>query len=335
MATVNDTYMGLVDRANLLDPDGSVAMVANELEKESPFIQDMVFREGNLDTGFKHSALVSLPSVTWTQLYQGVAPTKAARKQVTDTCGLVEALADIDERLLELGGIEAALRHEETQAHLQAMSEEVETGMFYHNEKTDPEKITGLGPRYNTLPSSWAQFYHSDYRDHVKDGAGTGSDNTSIWLVHHGPEGVFGIYPKGTQLGIQTIDRGSQRVLDDSSNPYYVKEMHLKWQTGLAIKNYRSVVRICNIDYSNLSTTGDTLVPLMIDAYHRMPAKFRRNAKWYVNPDIAAFLHHQARNKTNISLMLGEFDGMEIVKCCGAPIRESNALLLTESAITT
>lgn len=335
MATVNDTYMGLVDKANMLDPDGSVAMVADVLARESPFIEDLMFREGNLDTGYKHTVEVSLPSITWSQLYEGIAPTKATRKQVTDTCGLAEALSTIDERLLELGGNEVAIRLEEDRMFLEAMAQEVETAMFYYNEKTDPERITGLDPRYNKLPSAWQKNYHSDYRDHVKDGGGTGSDNTSIWLIHHGPGGVFGIYPKGTKIGLQTIDRGSQRVLDDSSNPYYAKEMQFQWNVGMAIKNYKAAVRICNIDFSALSTTGDTITPLMIDAYHRLPRKFRKNARWYMNSDIAAFMDHQARNKTNVSLALKEYDGMEVVTCKGIMIRESDAILNTESTVTT
>lgn len=334
MATVNDTYMGLVDKANMTDPDGSIAMVADVISKSSALVQDMKFREGNLETGHKHSILASLPTITWGQLYQGIAPTKATRKQVVDTCGMAEALSSIDERLLALGGNEMQVRLEEDSEFLIAMGEEVEAAAFYHNEKTDPEKITGLTPRYNTLPTVSQAHYHEDYRDFVIAGGGSGADNTSIWFVHHGPEGVFGIYPKGTKVGLQTIDRGSQKVLDGSSNPYFAKMMEFRWNVGVAVKNYKAAGRICNIDISDLSTTGDTIIPLMIKLYHRIPPRFRKGGKWYCNSTIGEFLHHQARNKAS-ALRLDEYDGMEVVKCMGLPVRESDQILNAESLVTT
>ena len=42
-----------------------------------------------------------LPSVTWGQLYAGIAQSKSTTQQVDDTTGFLEALSSIDKRLLE------------------------------------------------------------------------------------------------------------------------------------------------------------------------------------------------------------------------------------------
>ena len=49
---------------------------------------------------------------------------------------------------------------------------------------------------------------------------------------------------------------------------------HYNWDNGLALRDWRYVVRIANIDVSDLdATTPVDIVKLMIKALHRMPIR--------------------------------------------------------------
>jgi hypothetical protein len=334
MTTVGDQYMTLTDYANRLDPNGAIAEIAEVLQETNEILDDMIWKEGNLTTGEKHTIRTGLPSVTWRELYGGIQPSKSTTRQVVDTCGAIEALSKVDVGLIELSANEKATRATEDDAFVESMSQELGTSLFYYSIKTDPEKITGFTPRYNQLPTL---AKHDDFRDNVITGAGSGSVNTSIWLVCWGPRSVFGIFPKNTKTGLQQEDLGKQLVTADGGGEYLAYVTHFKWLVGLAIKNWKYVARICNIDVTTLKedlSSGADIIKLMIKAYYKIPrANQGSKMVFYANNTIAEFLHQQARNKTNVNLTLDTVDGKPITKCLGIPIKRCDALLNTESAV--
>ncbi len=124
------------------------------------------------------------------------------------------------------------------------MSQEVASKIIYGNTADDPEEFMGLAPRFNdTTAANGGQ---------IIDAGGTGSDNTSVWFVTWGDNQCQLLYPKGTQAGVQREDHGEQRVTDDNGNAYYAKEEKFTWHVGLAVKDWRYVSRIANIDVSEM-----------------------------------------------------------------------------------
>jgi hypothetical protein len=82
-------------------------------------------------------------------------------------------------------------------------------------------------------------------------GGGVGADNMSIWLINWHPATVFGIYPKGTQAGLVHNDLGLETVEATNGiagNRLRAYRDQFVWRCGIAVPDWRSVVRIANID---------------------------------------------------------------------------------------
>lgn len=347
MATIGNTYYNLADYFRSLSPDGSIeADIVEILAELTPIVRDAVTIEANNGTSHIHTVRDTLPSVTWGRLYQGVAPSKSGRSQVTDTTGFVEGLSTIDKRLLELAGPKAeAVRLSEARGFLQAMAQEAEETIFYGDTVTTPEEFKGLAARANAIGAG-------TYGNQIIDGGGSGSDNTSIWFVTWSEDYTSIIHPQNTKAGLVREDKGEQRVLDANSRAYYVMEELFRWHMGLSVKDPRGNVRIANIDVSEVLAGNVDLHALMRRAYYRLGT--RRNGKYldaqgnaikgaagtgrtviYMNSTVLEALDALTTDTGNTALMLrpSELEGQEVLTWRGIPIRETDALLNTEAAV--
>jgi len=95
----NVTYLDIASR---LDPNDKVAKIIEMLATQNEILKDAVTVEGNLPIGHKTTIRTGLPSVTWRLLNYGVQPSKSTTAQVIDTCGMLEAYAEVDKALADL-----------------------------------------------------------------------------------------------------------------------------------------------------------------------------------------------------------------------------------------
>lgn len=340
LATTNPT---LLDVAKRTGADGRMIPIVEALQQRNTFIQSMVWKEGNLDTGHRVASRNALPSVSWVRLNEGVTPSKSTVDTYDEGCGILEGLSSIDERVADLNGNAAAFRASEDDAFLAQMSNTLESAFFYESTAANPERILGLSPRLNSTTAAYGnQILKSD---------GSGSDNYSIWLIGWGDRSVYGISPRGQATGLQMIDKGSQRVYDTGTTlaggkVLWKYETLFRWRCGLCVEDYRNVVRIANIDLSNLTknaATGSDLVDLMVQAYYQIYDPMATRLAWYVPRLIGAWLHRQALNKTANSTLsvdpgpaIGSpgFAGKPITRCLGFPIYITDALALETTAVS-
>ena len=63
MATLASIFPTLVDVTKRLDPNGTIAPIAELLSKYLPLLEDMAWYEGNLPTGHRYTALASTTCV--------------------------------------------------------------------------------------------------------------------------------------------------------------------------------------------------------------------------------------------------------------------------------
>jgi hypothetical protein len=136
----------LLDLAKRMDPDGSIADIVEILNETNEVLDDMTWKEGNLETGNRTTIRSGIPAPTWRKLYEGVQPTKSTTVQVTDNTGMLEAYAEVDVALADLSNRTAAFRLSEDKAFIEGISQELADTIFYGNEGTEPEAFTG--PRY-------------------------------------------------------------------------------------------------------------------------------------------------------------------------------------------
>tara|TARA_R110000772_G_scaffold227450_2_gene338216 strand:- start:1444 stop:2445 length:1002 start_codon:yes stop_codon:yes gene_type:complete len=332
MATIGATFFDLVDLYKRQDEKGNIAPVIEMLTQMNPVLDDAVAVECNSGQKHLHSVRAGLPAVTWGKLYQGVPNDKSRVSQVEDTTGFVEGLSTVDKRILTLAGSKAgAVRLSEAQSYLESMNQEVGTKMFYGNTASDPEQFMGFAPRFNekSAPNG----------NQIVDAGGTGADNTSVWFVTWGDNQCQTLYPQGTKAGVTREDKGEQRVVDSNGNAYYAKEEMFTWHIGLAVKDWRYVARVANIDVSLLQAGSVDIYTFLRKAYYKLQSRRVAGGKMaiYCNREVLEALDAAAQNAgandNFVRLSRSEIDGKEVLAYRGIPIRETDALLNTEARV--
>jgi hypothetical protein len=214
------------------------------------------------------------------------------------------------------------------------MNQKMARYLFTGDETVEPEAITGFVPHYNSLSAGNGE--------NIIDAGGTDSDNASIWLVGWDPSTVFGFFPKGSRAGIQMEDKGQvtaiAKTADGTADGYYeAYRTHYRWAAGLAIQDWRYVVRIANIDRSLLTvdaSTGAKLSYLMHDAINIPPSLDMARFAFYMDRTIMAMLGKQIAETTkNSTLAFEDVGGRRVTTFQGIPLRRTDALYLDEARV--
>jgi hypothetical protein len=340
MATIGTLYPTLVDITKRTDPTGNIADVVEGLSKVNPILQDIAWKEGNLPTGHTYTSRAALPTPSWRKFNQGVAPTKSVTEQYTETCGMLEAYSKVDVALANLNGNSAAFRSDEDKAFAMGYGIEVARALFYESLSTNPERIHGLTPRLNATsgnPAS-AQIVKCPY----VTTAPNGSDQTSIWLVGWSPDTVFGIYPKGSVAGLKNEDLGKVLTKDSGgTNEFTAWVTHWSWQLGLCVRDYRYLVRICNIDTASTGgwkadlSDGPDIVLGLMDAIAAMYDLTSVQPVFYMNRATYSMFNKQLVKKATVNLLeYLDRGGARVPHFMGIPIRIVDTLTSTEAIVS-
>lgn len=325
----------LVDIAKSLDPNGRQAKIIEMLSTQNDILTDILWLQANNKTSHVTTVRTGDPTVYWRMLNRGVQQSKSLKGQIVDTCGRLEGYSNIDEAFDDqYGGNIEKFRATEDQAFVSALSKEVAQTLFYGNTDTAPEEFMGLAPRYASTSL--------ENGTNIIDAGGTGSDNTSIFLVMWGEQTCAGIYPEGSKAGMDYKNLGKQLIRDenDSNRQYMAYVSQFVWRCGLSLRDWRAVVRIPNIDVSELTKTassGADIIDLMIQALWKLPTQISGRKAFYCNKTIGSFLDRQLYNKSNMNLSyVGEANkfGEKPMALRGVPIRINEAIVDTESAVS-
>lgn len=329
---MSDVYMTLADLAKRQKYGGGIDDVIEMLAETNPILNDAPVVEGNLPTGHRSTQRATLPTGTWRTINKGVDTEKSTTIQVDDTCGLLEGYSAIDDELVRLSGAKAKFRASEDDAFISGLSNTAADAIFYANSKTDPEKMHGFVPRYASTTGTTSSY--------VITGGSTDTDNTSVWIIKWSPLTCHLIFPKGTKAGIESEDLGKIPWEDSNSKHYQAWVTHYIWHLGLAVRDYRYVCRICNIDVSNLTAdaaSGADLLDKMVDAFYTVPTQdLGKMARTFVycNKTVAKFLHKQAMNKANVNLTLDNVAGKMVTNFLGAPVHICDAITSAEDLVS-
>jgi hypothetical protein len=340
------TYADWAKRVESTTGDTKIAAIVELLSQSNEILDDMLWLEGNLPTGHKTTVRTGLPQATWRLLNYGVPTGKSTTAQIIDTCGNLEAFSLVDSDIVKLNGSAAEFRMSETRAFVEGMSQQFASTLIYGNVGINPERFQGLAPRYNTVLAANAASANN-----VLDMGGTGSTNTSIWLVTWGSDTTHGIFPRGQITGLQHQDLKEWPVQDINGNTYMAFRDHYKWSCGLSVRDWRYNARLANIDITllnggsaanlinglvrglyRLPTTGAGTGPIQTSDATNINGAMGRTVI-YCNRTVRTFLDLQAMNKTNVMLSIGEFHGRPVTTFRGIPIRTVDAILNTEARV--
>ena len=299
------------------------------MNQSNDILSDVQWMESNQTDGHKTRIRTGLPEVYWRRLYQGTPTSKSQWTQVKEACGMLEARMELDVAEIALYGDKArAFRLSEALAFAEAMRQKVAKTLFYGDRNANPDEFNGLAMRYPGKDSP-----------HVVDAGGTGAKCTSAWLVNWGSNTCHGIYPKGSAGGLKNKDLGEYMTTDEAGHKFQCVGDLYSWHCGLALRDWRSVVRIANIDVAKLTKRkGESgfidLQALTIRAKNMMPENMRNQAIWYCNQEMLTALELQSTDAGNIHLTYGEaFASKTVPSLHGRPIRQCDAISSEEAAL--
>jgi hypothetical protein len=333
MTTVGTNAVTLLDVARRT-VDKKIAKLIEVLHDTNEILQDIMWMSCNDGDSHVVSIRTGLPSVAWKRFNYGVAQSKGQSQTVKEATGMLRAYSKVDKDLADKNGNAAEFRASEDVGFLEAMNQELATTLFYGNTNTHPEKFNGFSMRYVSPSSSRREIGYN-----MINGGGAGATNTSVWLVGWGEMSCFGLYPESERAGFDMNDLGTQLMEDANGllNRYYVTEY--SWRVGLCVKDWRHVVRICNIDMTTFDDAGEStfdgpaILQLMIRAIRRRPPTTLGRPVFYMNGDLLTALDLISNFDNRLCLKVTEVDGQPITSFRGIPIRRCDALINTEAAV--
>lgn len=301
------------------------------MNQTNDVLSDVQWMESNQSDGHLTRIRTGLPEVYFRRLYRGTPVSKSQWTQVKEACGMLQARMELDVAEIELYGDKAkAFRLSEGLAFAESMRQKVATTLFYGDTGKNPDEFNGFAQRYPA----------SDAPNVINAGGSTANKETSMYLVCWGANTCHGIYPKGSIGGLKTRDLGEIDTQDTEGRKFRAVADEYTWRCGLAVRDWRACVRICNLDTTKLTLRkGESgfidLQGLTIRAKNLMPQHMRDKAIWYCNQDVLTALELQATDAGNIHLTYGEmFASKAVPNLHGRPIRQCDALVSTEAVAT-
>jgi len=333
MAALANTHPTLLDFQATLGPDDKVGRTIGILDEVNPMIADVNMIEGNEVDSHVSMMDTGIPEPAFRKYYGYTQPAKGTQAKVRDTCAMAEAYPEVDKALADRNNNAAAFRMNQLRKHIEGFGQKFSTSVFYGNSATEPEGVLGLAPRFATKSGAVNG-------ENIILGGGAGADNASIWLVVHGEtKGLHGFYPKGSQAGIQINDQGEQTKPDPAGTGGYMQvyRNHIRWDWGFAVPDWRYIVRIPNIDVSDLkkdpSTGGADLIEKITMALE-LPPDLNGRPIIYCCRTLRTFLRLQVQNAVkNSTLTMEDVAGKRILMFDGIPVKRVDSLLENESLV--
>lgn len=336
MATANgnsENY-SLQDIMAAKDPDGKLSVVTDIITKSNPIMQDIVWQEGLLEEGDRVTLRTKLGNPQWKRYNEYASASTSKVTQVDEVCGHIEDWSQIDADLARKAGDLNTYLMRESKAKIAAMGQAVVETMLYGNISTDPATFQGFLPRLGALNEE----YMSGEPVVIDAGGRTASSNASILLVGWGTDTVHGIYPKYSKAGLDFQNKG---LVTDTQNGKFLDVYRSKfsWEAGLAVRDYRYIVRIANIDVASLATIGGS-----DDASAQLYLKFIDAISAIPNPDMVKLCAYGPRKVwaalSKKAALTGNRDNTQSITqvgmvsdIMGVPFRRLDSMLTAEAVI--
>lgn len=322
MATIAvQNMLTLLELAKNIAPNGQLHKVAEILTKVNRIWDDMPWFEANDVFSHVSAQEFSEPSGTLRALNEGVGMEDVQTTNIRDVLCMLETFCNSDVALVDAAPNPTAFRNNRAARFIRGLSKTFVTNVFYGNNGTNPASFNGLAVRLDALSQT-----------NVVDGAGTGSDVTSIYVVQWGEGKAWMGYPRGSSIGVYHEDMGRKTVTLPSGLKMVAYEDWFKIHGGLVVEDVKCIGRYANIETAGTTNTFDedlliTLMNLMSDDW--------AGAGIYCNATIMTQMEIRAKDKTNINYSFAE--GLApgpVLTFKGVPVRKCEAILDTEDAIT-
>lgn len=316
-APTSMTILDLAKRTN----NNKLMDIAEVLSAKIPLVKMMPFMPS---TDFNHHKVArrgSLPTGTWRKMGEYVSPNKSDVVQVEEPIGELVGWSEMDSSEYDIAPDKVAYRKAEDIAHVEGMSQQLETAIFYQALADDAASIQGLSDRYSAIAtdSVWS--------------AGGSEDGAmmSLWVVELGPQGLYGIYPRESkEIGMSVTPYPKERTTNSSNAIKEVYRTKFQFRLGLALKDTRSVKRIANVIQSEAGLIAG--LDDLSAAINRLPGHGTRAIM--VGQTARDYLEQVSDAKTNVRYLPESPFGYDLYSFKGVPIFTCDKLLDTEDVLS-
>ena len=337
------------DVASRLDPEGNIPVIAEMMSQSNDYAGDVPWIEANGFDTHQFTFRTSIPAGSWRNYNMGVPSGKSTTARGRVGMAMLEDYSMVDRALAEHSGNQAAFRRSEDVAFLEGMSQTIAQTFWYGNTTVNPSTFMGFSTFYNTISTATAQNAAN-----VINGGGTGSSNTSIWLVGWGMESIFAVFPMGSKAGLAMEDKGDVVPGYDSvGNRFEAYTSWFRQQAGLVPKDWRYAARIANLDTTTAGLAGPNppdLFKLMAQAVMLMPTTTKamsgitetddprgdigKRFVWYGNRTSLMWMDIQSIRDRNVLLTIDDYAGKPVRSWRDFPVKCVDQILTTEAALT-
>lgn len=325
------------------------AYIAEMLSQAICTAEDMPYIEASEMGGHEFVFRTSIPAGAWRSYNMGVGYQKSTTAKARIGLGSLEGYSQIDRMLCEDSGNTEQFRLNEDVAFIEGMGQTFEETVWYGNTTVNPAEFMGLSPFYNTLSQADAQNAQN-----VLDGGGTGSSNASLWLICWGERTVFGLYPRGTKAGLDSVDKGDVvPAFDSLGNRYEAYTTWFRQQGAICPQDWRYASRIANIDVTANGLQGPNALDIFVAMSQAvmLPPQLSKQSSgitmtdapndpapgirpvWYTNRTVRFWMDAQGMRDRNVLLTINDAAGKPQDVFRGIPVKVSDRLLVTESAV--
>ncbi len=331
MAEINvASQLSFGEIAKRTDPGGGLVEIFESMNEVNPVFKFIPAVQCNSRYSHRVTRRTSLPSGTWRKFYKGSAKKASTTQTQWFHVGLLEALSEIDEDLIDTSDDPKGTRRQEDIAFVEGMQQQVMDAIISGTETGQPERINGLQQYLNSLTDTM-----------VFDGGNSGG--TSIYVVDFSPKTCYMIYPPGVTnrgplgLSINTNPaggNGKKWVTDSDSNDYLAYCTQFKWWVGFVVRDLLAIGRIANINSTvGGSNTFDENDLIELLNYGRFNP---RTTYILTCKEVKAQMQIRAKDKANVNFTtVNALSGEEVVMFGGyAPVLRCDSISTSESAVT-
>lgn len=306
---VGITFPTIIDVAKQFAPDGDEIPLIYALSQANAITRVLPMEAGNQPRGHMVAVQTYSQLPVTRAMNQGILPTFGKVMQIVEQMAELPDLFEVDCSVAEAMGNPNSYRLSQINMKIQTMARKFAFLVFYGNILTNPTDFLGLTPRYNTLNAAVKTSSNT-----ISAGGTTANGQTSIWFLGMGPMALTGIHPKHGTAGFHHTDWGKQ-VLPTAPDPnggnngrMEIYRNTFKWEGGLALVDWRHVMRICNIDVADIvsATPATDLTFFMERVIAKIPFATNEPAEqgvtqttptywWFFNRTVREALGHQLK----------------------------------------
>ena len=322
MVTLHD-YALFLNRAEKTKPLGNIVALQAQTNR---LFEVLPIKQCNQNTREVIPLQGDLPEIAWRILNKGTTPTVTRFKSASYTCGGLENIFQIDEKLVELCGRDYVMA--ENQTHMAALGNKMAETFFYGDENKNPAGFSGLGAYYYDTSTP-------DWGGQIKSAGGTGDALTSLWFVGFSATSIYGICPPNIPTGFQHRYNGRVNVIVNDTE-IKAHEYQYTWDLGLVVADYRKAARLKDIDTTALDASdAKAFTANMAETFAKIdpPTGEQATLVGFANKALMAYIiKTHALAGQGFVIDFKDFKGKPTLHYQGIPILLCDAISNSESA---